>query len=147
MHQIENIQSKILLVDDEPIALDIYKGIFEDVFDIATAANGREALLMVPLFNPDVIVLDAMMPEIDGWEVCRILKSDTVTQSIKIIMVSANAVSSNDRKSGYAVGADDYIVKPFIHEDIYEKVHVWSRLKKSEDKLKQRICELESAKH
>ncbi len=138
---------KLLLVDDESMATEIFKGIFEDDFIVATACSGKEALSLVHSFMPDIIVLDAVMPGIDGWEVCRRIKSESSTQSIVIIMVSARAISMQDRKAAYEAGADDYIVKPFINEDLFAKVNVWARVKKTESEVLSKVKELESIRN
>jgi DNA-binding response OmpR family regulator len=133
---------RILLIDDEPVILDIYTGIFEKDFSISTAVSGEEALSIIPAFMPDVVVLDAIMHGIDGWEVCRQIKESEMTRSIKVIMVSARAISREDREKAYGAGADDYLIKPFIHEDIFSKVHIWARVKKNENRIQQEVAAL-----
>lgn len=132
----EEYKPRILLVDDEPLILQIYCGIFQSDFETKAVESGKEALETVHDFKPDIIVLDAIMPDMDGWTVCRTIKSDTQTASIKIIMASAKATGKDDRLAGYAAGTDDYIIKPFIHEDLFAKVQVLLRLKRIEDYLK-----------
>jgi signal transduction histidine kinase len=140
-----NKAAKILCVDDDPIAREILKGIFEEEYDIATAHSGEEGLELVRSFVPDILVLDAVMPGIDGWEVCRRVKQDPATRSVKVIMVSANAVDPGNRGNGYAAGADDYIIKPYIHDDLLSKVRVWTRVRRAERQLAQKVGELQAA--
>jgi len=137
---------KILVVDDEPIALEIFKAIFEEDFSVATANCGENALELVPVFGPDVVVLDAVMPGLDGWEVCRRIKSGEKSNAAKVIMVSAKAIEPEQKFFGYESGADDYVAKPFIHEELLAKAQVWTRLKQAEDRLREQIRKLEAEK-
>lgn len=146
MAQSNQCSTKILVVDDEPIAREIFSAILEQDYSIATADTGESALALVSSFGPDVIVLDAVMPGLDGWEVCRRYKQNTAGQGAKIIMVSAKAVDAEQKWLGYESGADDYLAKPFIHEELLAKVQVWARLKKTEDQLRAKIRQLETEK-
>jgi CheY-like chemotaxis protein len=138
---------RLLLVDDESVALEIYKGIFSENYELAVACNGNDGLALARSFNPDVVVLDAVMPgERNGWDVCREIKSDPSLRGIKIIMVSSKAISTDCRMDGYLAGADDYIVKPFIHEDIITKVQIWAQARRKEEDLENRIAQLEKAR-
>ena len=102
---------KILIVDDEPLNLRILKDILKDDYLLYFAKNGKEALHAVSTFSPDLVLLDVMMPGMDGYEVCRKMKEEAKTASIPVIFVTA----LNDRKSeikGFEVGGVDYISKP-----------------------------------
>ncbi len=83
-------------------------------------------------FLPDVVLLDIMMPGIDGYETCRRMRNNPVFSGMKIVMVSAKAMKS-ERLQGYEVGADDYVTKPFDEDELLAKVHVYVRLKAAED--------------
>jgi len=104
--------AKILVVDDEEHIVMILKDSLEfSGFQVVTALDGQEALDMVKKESPDLIVLDIGMPRLDGWEVCRRLKSDENTRSIPIIILTAYAQTS-DQKKGAQLGADRFITKP-----------------------------------
>jgi DNA-binding response OmpR family regulator len=104
--------AKILVVDDEEHILMILKDSLEfSGFQIVTATNGEEALDVVVKENPDLVVLDVGMPKLDGWEVCRRLKADPATKALPVIILTAYAQTSDQRK-GMGLGADRFITKP-----------------------------------
>jgi DNA-binding response OmpR family regulator len=103
---------KILVVDDEEHIVMILKDSLEfSGFQVVTALDGQEALDMVAKEKPELVVLDIGMPKLDGWEVCRRLKSSPETQSIPVIILTAYAQTS-DQKKGAQLGADRFITKP-----------------------------------
>ncbi len=120
---------KILVVDDEP---DIVKLLFARLkaagYTPLAAYDGEEALKAVRESRPDLIVLDIMLPKLDGYQVCRLLKFDTQTSMIPIILLTARAQDA-DRKMGMDVGADAYINKPFDAPTVFKKIE--ELLKKS----------------
>ncbi len=105
-------KEKILAVDDNPANCEILREIFEDEYLLVTAANGSDAIQTVARFRPDVILLDVMMPGMDGVETCRRLRALHGVETTPIIMVSARAMPF-ERTAGMRAGADDYITKPF----------------------------------
>ncbi len=113
---------KILIVDDHPHVKELLKATLE-VFDyeIGFAENGQEALGLAFTDHPDVILLDIMMPGIDGLEVCRRLKAQPATDDISIILLSARG-QQEDVAEGLAAGADDYFVKPFSPIALIQKL-------------------------
>ena len=121
-------RSRILVVDDSPTNIKIAKVTLGEIYHLATAVTGEEALQIAPDFQPDVILLDIMMPGIDGYEVCREIRGNPALRNTKIIMVSAKAMVS-ERLEGYEAGADDYITKPFEEDELLAKVRVFLRLK------------------
>jgi DNA-binding response OmpR family regulator len=112
---------KILLVDDEPQMVDLisYSLQAED-FEVITAYNGEEALRKVESESPDLLVLDIMLPGIDGFEVCRQIRSHT---TIPVLMLTAKK-GEIDIISGLELGADDYVTKPFSHRELILRVKV-----------------------
>ncbi len=134
---------KILAVDDTRTNLRIIKEALGDGFQLACAANGEEALEIAPVFAPDVILLDIMMPGIDGYEACRQIRAHPSLQDVKVIMVSSRS-SLNERLEAYRSGADDYLIKPFEHEELLAKLRVYLRLKSAEevDRLKTDVIAL-----
>src|SRR4051794_16751148 len=124
---------KILAVDDDHRNLEIFKHLLESQYQLATAGTGEEALQKIVTFGPDLVLLDIMMPGINGYDVCKLIKQgeDNLT---KVILVSAKAMI-DERLMGYEAGADDYIAKPFDHEEFLAKVRIFIKLKKTEDEL------------
>ncbi len=107
------IRPTVLLVEDEPAQREMLAYNLEaEGFDVITADNGEDGLILVDENDPDLIVLDWMMPQLSGIEVCRRLKSNSKTRQIPVIMLSARA-EEVDRVRGLETGADDYVVKPY----------------------------------
>jgi two-component system sensor histidine kinase/response regulator len=122
---------RILAVDDDPMNLDIIEEILEDKYLIERADSGEAVLKILPEFRPDLILLDIMMPGINGYIVCRKIRNDPEYDNLKIILVSGKAMAE-ERLKGYEAGADDYITKPFLEEELVAKVKVFLKLRKSE---------------
>jgi len=101
----------VLTVDDTPMNLDVLHGILANTYDVKAAVNGHIALKIAETLTPDIILLDIMMPEMDGYEVCKKLKSNPATASIPVIFVTA-MLAPEDEQKGFDVGAVDYITKP-----------------------------------
>ena len=118
---------RILIVDDNPINVDILRRLLRKDYDLATAASGEECLAIVPTFKPQLVLLDIMMPGMDGYEACRRIKSSAIGEFVQVILVSGKG-SIAERVKGYEAQADDYIVKPFDHEELLSKVRVQFRL-------------------
>ena len=113
---------KILAVDDDPDQLRAVCACLNDAgFVTSTARNGREALELARSVSPDLIVLDLMMPQLDGYSVCVSLRKDADTASIPILMLTGFS-SDFARRTGTDAGASDYIVKPFNPEELVSKV-------------------------
>ncbi len=136
-------RNKILVVDDNPTNIKIAKVVLGEAYHLATALTGEEALEIASDFRPDIILLDIMMPGIDGYEVCRQIRGNPALRHTKIIMVSAKAMVS-ERLEGYEAGADDYITKPYEEDELLAKVRVYMRLKSVEelDQLKSNVLSL-----
>jgi CheY-like chemotaxis protein len=105
---------KVLIVDDDELNIEIVEEILADYYQIIKAQNGLEALSQLKKHRPALILLDVMMPVMDGYETCRRIKDNKHENEHvpKVILISAKA-SVDDRVQGYKAGADDYIVKPF----------------------------------
>jgi len=114
-------KKKILAVDDNPDNTTIVEELFHEDYDLRTAATGEQALEIAMDFQPDLILLDIMLPGMDGLEVCRRLREYPSLSHTKIIMVTAKG-GLEDKVTGYEVGANDYITKPFEQENILESV-------------------------
>jgi DNA-binding response OmpR family regulator len=116
-----NKHKKILAVDDNPNNTAIIEELFGEHYDLRTASNGEDAIKIALEFEPDLVLLDIMMPGMDGYEVCRRLRRYSSLSETKIIMVTAKG-GLEDKVTGYEVGASDYITKPFDEENILESV-------------------------
>lgn len=127
-----NKRTRVLIVDDDERNVKILYEILEDEFDLCSACDGEMALVEVEKASPDVILLDIMMPGIDGYEVCQRLKTSDDYRGIKIILVSGKGLTE-ERLKGYEAGADDFVVKPFDMDEIYAKVQVFAKLKSMEE--------------
>ncbi|MDY6974637.1 MAG: response regulator [Pseudomonadota bacterium] len=106
-----NNKFSVLVVDDEPANIDILLGILSPYYHVKVAPSGTVALKIVQQFTPDLILLDIMMPEMDGFEVCKQLKTDRLLSQIPVIFVTALTQGENEEK-GFKLGAVDYITKP-----------------------------------
>jgi len=116
------VPKKVLVADDEEYILDaIVEIIKQENFVTLTAANGAEALKLARTEVPDLLLLDIMMPEKSGFEVCRELKSDPATKGIYIILLTAMG-QQRDEERGYESGADEYMTKPFSPRDLKNKL-------------------------
>ena len=120
---------KVLVVDDEPMMVNFLRtGLRYEGFDVIGASDGSSALALAKSFQPDLVILDLMMPGIDGYEVCHQLRGDP---DLGIIMVTAKDETS-DRVLGLDLGADDYLVKPFDFDELLSRMRaVLRRLKSS----------------
>ncbi|GIP37186.1 DNA-binding response regulator [Paenibacillus sp. J31TS4] len=117
MNQMKGI--KILLVDDEPNILQFLElGLQNEGFEVFTAADGLSAVTLAQQVHPHLVVLDVMMPGMDGFEVCRMLKK---TENAAIIMLTAKE-EVDDRVKGLTLGADDYMVKPFSFAELLARI-------------------------
>ncbi|MBQ4861215.1 response regulator [Pseudoalteromonas sp. MMG013] len=130
---------RILAVDDEPFNLEILEEILEDLnFDLLTASSGPECLEIIETFDPQVILLDVSMPQMNGYDVCRAIKANPETHHIVVMFVSARG-SVEERMEGYAVGAEDYIVKPFGQGELKSKLMNLSQMLLDKDILEQQV--------
>ena len=135
--------SKILIVDDEPFNVDYLEQELEDLgYTTVSARNGREALEKVASEAPDLILLDVMMPIMDGFTVCRILKGDDETRLIPIVIMTA-LDSIDDRITGIEAGADDFLTKPVNQQELLARIQTTLRLKHTVDR---KMHELRRAK-
>ena len=113
---------KILIVDDEPnIVISLEFLMKKEGFVVAVAGDGEEALAKVAGFQPDLLLLDVMMPKKSGFEVCEALRADNANAALKIVMLTAKGRDTEVAK-GLALGADAYVTKPFSTKDLVAKV-------------------------
>lgn len=120
-------QPSVLLVEDEPAQREVLAYNLEaEGFGVAKAENGDDALMMVDEAQPDVIILDWMLPGVSGIEICRRLKSNTDTRKIPVIMLTARSEEA-DRVRGLETGADDYVIKPYSVIELMARVRTQLR--------------------
>jgi len=116
-------KGKILVVDDEIYIVHILDfSLGMEGYEVVTALDGEQALEKAGAEHPDLIVLDIMMPKLDGYETCKMLKSEAATREIPVILLSAKG-RNVDQKIGFEVGADDYITKPFSPRKLVERIN------------------------
>lgn len=115
-------ETRILIVDDDPNSRDIVQTFLESRgYQVATAEDGQEALAMLEELKPELVLLDVMMPGMDGWEVARVIKNHPDFGRTRVVMLTARSDFS-DKTEGLRAGADDYIVKPIRLEELAERV-------------------------
>lgn len=135
MSQKQTSSTTVLVVDDEPMALDNIEGfLFPDGYTIHFASSGVDALARLDDLHPDVILLDVMMPEMDGFEVCQIIKANDTWRHVPVILVTALS-DKEDLARGLAAGADDFINKPVSGVELRARVKSMLRIKKQYDEL------------
>ncbi len=128
-------KDKILIVDDEPANIFLLELILEDKYELIKADNGKDTVRIAGEELPDLILLDIMMPVMDGLEVCKILSDNNKTRDIPIILVSAK-IQDEDVEKGLDLGAVDYIKKPVSETELKARVRTALRIKHREDELK-----------
>lgn len=134
-------QATILIVDDEPANVDMLsQELEEEGYSILTASDGEAALIKVQEHSPDLILLDVMMPGVDGFSVCRILKGSGKTLLIPVILLTALR-AHEDRVRGIEAGADDFISKPFERNELLAKIRSLLRLKKHREQQEKTMRE------
>ena len=132
-------QPVVLVVDDSPTNIDVLSSSLRSDYIVKAATNGKKALQIAFSDNqPDIILLDIMMPEMDGYEVCERLKSDPATQNIPVIFITAMS-ETVDEELGLGLGAVDYITKPFSPALIKARVKNHIKLKQQRDQLEDLI--------
>ena len=132
------MSARILVVDDIPANVKLLEArLSAEYFDVLTASNGAEALEICARAECDIILLDVMMPDMDGFEVCRRLKSNPATHFIPVVMVTA-LDSPADRVRGLEAGADDFLTKPVSDVVLIARVRSLTRLKMMTDELRMR---------
>ncbi len=134
--EMEEARASILIVDDQKLNLDILVNLLEECYEISVAKSGEGALRAVENELPDLILLDVVMPGLDGHEVCRRLQSDPRTQQVPIIFITAKS-SVESEAQGLELGAVDYIAKPFNPSVVKARVANHVRLKLYQDRLEE----------
>jgi putative two-component system response regulator len=120
----------ILVVDDTLTNIDVVKGVLAQTYLVQAALNGKVALKIIEKHKPDLILLDILMPEMDGYEICKILKSQPETKDIPVIFLTAKSQEGDETK-GLALGAVDYITKPISPAILNARVKNYLALQES----------------
>ena len=135
-------RSIILIVDDNQTNLDVLFELLKNYgFKVLVAQDGESAIEQIEYIHPDLILLDIMMPGIDGFETCHRLKADQATQDIPIIFMSALS-DTVDKVKGFQTGAVDYITKPFQHEEVLSRIQTHLTIRSLQKKLEEKNVEL-----
>jgi two-component system alkaline phosphatase synthesis response regulator PhoP len=115
---------KILIVDDEPnIVISLEFLMQQSGYDVSIARDGAQALMQMAAFQPDLVLLDVMLPHLNGFEVCQTIRENSAWNGVKVVMLSAKGRELEVRK-GLALGADAYITKPFSTKELMEQVRI-----------------------
>ena len=133
--QVEAGRSRLLVVDDNPVNRQFLEDeLTDEGYLVSTAEDGEDALQKVATESPDLILLDVMMPKLDGYETCRRLKSDSRTILIPVVMVTA-LTATHERIKGIEAGADDFLSKPYNRLELLTRVRSLLKLKRHTDEL------------
>ena len=118
---------RVLVVEDERDVAELLRyNLTKDGYDVVLAATGADAVKQAHEAHPDVVLLDIMVPQLNGWEICRRLKQDAETRAIPVIMVTGR-VEEGDKVLGFEVGADDYVTKPFSPRELLARIRAVAR--------------------
>lgn len=140
--------STILIVDDVPVNIQLlttYLASASEGYNLISACDGSQAIAKVRKYQPDLVLLDVMMPKMNGFEVCKLIKSDQQTKFIPVIMVTA-LNELEDKIKGIDSGADEFLSKPFNKLELLARVRSLLRQKYLHDELQEKVIELEKAK-
>lgn len=130
--------ARVLVVDDERLNIKMLNALLKGDYEIMAATGGEQALQIAASAKPDLILLDIIMPGMDGYEVCRRLKEDAATQNIPVIFITART-DAEDETRGFEFGAVDYITKPFNFSVVIARVRTHVRLKRQNDLLERLV--------
>src|SRR5438093_227180 len=120
-------QGRVLVVEDERDVADLIRyNLTKEGYDVVVAPTGSDALKQAREVHPDLVLLDIMVPQLNGWEVCRRLKQDADTKNIPVIMVTGR-VEEGDKVLGFEMGADDYVTKPFSPRELLARIRAVAR--------------------
>jgi len=117
---------KILIVDDNPDILDLLEATLQDEFELTKAFSGKEALKKLKITNPNLLVLDYVLPDLEGPEICKIVRKDPLFSNIPILMLTGKG-EVEDKVGGLEAGADDYMLKPFDPQELIARIRMLIR--------------------
>ena len=129
-------KARILVVDDTPANVRLLEQVLLLAgFEVVTAASGEEGLAKVVFAKPDIVLLDVVMPEMSGYEVCRALRANPATALLPVVMVTA-LDPETERVKGIEAGADDFLTKPINQPELFARVKSLLRIKSLQDEVK-----------
>ncbi len=139
---------RVLVVEDERDVAELIRyNLSREGYDVVVAGSGGDAIKQAREVQPDVVLLDIMVPQVNGWEVCRRLKQDAETRAIPVIMVTGR-VEEGDKVLGFEMGADDYVTKPFSPRELVARVRAVARRGRREERPTQlKAGDLEIDRH
>lgn len=135
-------KSKVLIVDDEPLNVELLQAYLGSEYVTVSAFNGKEALSKVNEEKPDIVLLDVMMPEMNGYEVCKLIRASEGTKLLPVVMVTALS-NREDRIKGVEAGADDFLTKPVDKVELIARIRSLLRIKYLHSSLQQEKDKLE----
>jgi len=135
--------SRILIVDDSPVEIKIIRRLLGDEYELLEVTSGQVAIELINETMPDLILLDIIMPGMDGLSICKMIKSQSVTHEIPVIFITS-ASTSRDVVKGFEAGGQDYIIKPFHYSELRARIKVHLDLKRSKETLLKYAKELET---
>ncbi len=125
--------ARVLVVEDEADVAELIRyNVAKEGYDVVVARNGADGLRLARESRPDVILLDIMVPQLNGWELCRLLKRDPLTHEVPVIILTGR-VEEADKVLGFEMGADDYVTKPFSPRELVARIRAVSRRGKAGD--------------
>src|SRR5574340_1175675 len=137
MSQRSGVRPAILVVDDTPENIDVLRGILGADYTVKVANSGQLALKIAAAQLPDLVLLDVMMPGMDGYEVCRQLKADPLTRAIPVIFITARG-ETEDEVQGLGLGAADYLAKPVVPAVVKARVQTQLALHRAQLELEEK---------
>jgi phosphate regulon transcriptional regulator PhoB len=139
---------RVLVVEDERDVAELIRyNLTREGYDVVVAGSGSDAIKQAREVQPDLVLLDIMVPQVNGWEVCRRLKQDAETRAIPVIMVTGR-VEEGDKVLGFEMGADDYVTKPFSPRELVARVRAVARRGRREERPAQlKVGDLEIDRH
>ena len=139
---------RVLVVEDERDVAELIRyNLTREGYDVVVAGTGGDAIKQAREVQPDLVLLDIMVPQVNGWEVCRRLKQDAETRAIPVIMVTGR-VEEGDKVLGFEMGADDYVTKPFSPRELVARVRAVARRGRREERPAQlKAGDLEIDRH
>jgi DNA-binding response OmpR family regulator len=141
-----NSDIRILVVDDNPEIVRSAQHLLKQAgYTTATASNGVEAMQVIQTFSPELALVDRDMPEMDGMELCRRIKSDPSLENIFVIIVSAAFTRTEEQSEGLEMGADSYIARPIANRELLARVDAYVRILRLYRQLRDKNTELEAA--
>jgi DNA-binding response OmpR family regulator len=130
---------RVLVVEDERDVAELIRyHLGKDGYDVVVASAGPDALRQAREAHPDIVLLDIMVPQLNGWDICRRLKEDADTKTIPVIMVTGR-VEEGDKVLGFELGADDYVTKPFSPRELLARIRAVGRRRRSPESVDAKV--------